>query len=61
MKALSPLNPPMTDESIRSTTLKFVWKISGAVKPSKANGGAVERAKEEVAEAAPARLAARLI
>ncbi len=52
IKTLFPLDPPTTDEEIRAAALQFVRKISGTVKPSKANEGAFGMAVEEIAEAA---------
>jgi len=52
IKTLFPLDPPSTDEEIRAAALQFVRKISGTVKPAKANEGAFGRAVEEIAEAA---------
>lgn len=55
IKILFNFDPPVTDAEIRAASLQFVRKISGFVKPSKANEAAFATAVDEVA-AASARL-----
>lgn len=52
-------DPPVTDEEIRAASLQFVRKVSGFVKPSKANEPAFNQAVDEIA-AVSARLLAWL-
>jgi hypothetical protein len=52
IKTLHNFEPPATDEEIRASALQFVRKLSGFVRPSKANQPAFERAVEEVTRAA---------
>jgi hypothetical protein len=52
IKTLHNFQPPATDAEIRASSLQFVRKLSGSVRPSKANQQAFERAVEQVAEAA---------
>ena len=51
IKTLHNFEPPATEDEVRAAALQYVRKISGATKPSKANGAAVERAVEVVADA----------
>jgi hypothetical protein len=55
IKILFNFDPPVTEAEIRSASLQYVRKISGFVKPSKANEAAFAAAVDEVA-AASARL-----
>jgi len=50
IRALFNFEPPVTDEEIRAASLRFVRKVSGFVKPSKANEAAFLYAVEEVAK-----------
>ena len=52
IKTLHNFKPPATDEEIRASSLRFVRKLSGFSKPSKANEVAFSRAVDEVARAA---------
>ena len=52
IKTLHNFQPPATDAEIRASSLQFVRKLSGFVRPSTANQQAFERAVEQVAEAA---------
>lgn len=49
IKPLFNFDPPVTEEEIRAASLQFVRKISGFVKPSKANETAFSAAVNEVA------------
>jgi hypothetical protein len=49
IKTLFNFEPPVTPEEIRAASLQFVRKISGFVKPSKANEAAFLAAVHEVA------------
>jgi hypothetical protein len=49
IKTLFNFDPPVTPEEIRAASLQFVRKISGFVKPSKANEAAFMAAVDEVA------------
>jgi hypothetical protein len=51
IRVLFNFDPPVTEEEIRAAALQYVRKVSGFVKPSKANETAFARAVEEVAEA----------
>ena len=55
IRILFNFDPPVTEEEIRAAALQYVRKVSGFVKPSKANETAFAQAVEEVA-AASARL-----
>jgi hypothetical protein len=59
IKTLFNFDPPVTPEEVRAASLQFVRKISGFVKPSKANEAAFFAAVDEVA-AVSARLLATL-
>jgi hypothetical protein len=59
IKTLFNFDPPVTPEEVRAASLQFVRKISGFVKPSKANEAAFLAAVDEVA-AVSARLLASL-
>jgi len=48
IKTLFNFAPPATDDEIQGASLKFVRKLSGFNKPSKANEPAFNRAIEEV-------------
>jgi len=50
IRTLFNFDPPVTDEEVRAASLKFVRKISGFNKPSKANESAFASAVDEVAE-----------
>lgn len=51
IKMLFNFDPPVTEEEIRAAALQYVRKVSGFVKPSKANETAFARAVDEVAGA----------
>jgi hypothetical protein len=59
IKTLFNFDPPVTPEEVRAASLQFVRKISGFVKPSKANEHAFMAAINEVTEVS-ARLLASL-
>jgi len=50
IRTLFNFEPPVTDDEIRAASLQFVRKVSGFVKPSKANEAAFLSAVEEVAK-----------
>ena len=52
IRPLFNFEPPVTDDEVRAASLQFVRKISGFVKPSKANEDAFNTAVDEVAAAA---------
>ena len=52
IRTLANFAPPATTAEIRASALQFVRKVSGANKPSKANEELVDRAVDEVSEAA---------
>ena len=56
IKTLFNFDPPVTPDEIRAASLQFVRKISGFVKPSKANEAAFLAAVDDVA-----RISARLL
>jgi hypothetical protein len=60
IRPLSNFAPPATDEEVTAAALQYVRKISGTVKPSRANAEAFDRAVAEVA-AASARLLDSLV
>ena len=49
IKPLFHFDPPVTEEEVRAASLQFVRKISGFIKPSKANETAFLAAVESVA------------
>ena len=49
IKVLYNFYPPTTDEEVQAASLQFVRKVSGFVKPSKANEAAFEQAVDEIA------------
>jgi len=49
IRTLYNVEPPATDDEIRSAALQFVRKISGFAAPSAANRAAFDRAVDEVA------------
>jgi hypothetical protein len=51
IKVLFNFDPPVTEEEIRAAALQYVRKVSGMVKPAKANEAAFLLAVEEVAAA----------
>lgn len=55
IKILFNFDPPVTEAEIRAASVQFVRKVSGFVKPSKANEEAFNAAVDEIA-AASARL-----
>ncbi len=52
IKTLANFEPPATDDEIQAAALQFVRKLSGTVRPARANEAAFNRAVEEIAEAA---------
>lgn len=58
IRPLSNFEPPATDDEVRAAALQFVRKISGTVKPSRANAAAFDHAVAEITETATALLAA---
>ena len=52
------LEPPATEEEIRSASIQFVRELSGFNAPSKANQAAFDRAVQEVAASASTLIAA---
>jgi len=52
IKTLHNFEPPATHEEIHASALQFVRKLSGFLRPSKANEAAFDRAVDQVAEAA---------
>jgi len=52
IKTLANFEPPATDDEIRASALQFVRKLSGTMRPSRANEEAFNRAVEEVTAAA---------
>lgn len=52
IKTLFNFEPPATDDEVRSASLQFVRKLSGFVKPSKANEAAFDAAVDDVASVA---------
>ena len=59
IRPLFNFEPPATEEEIRASALQFVRKLSGFVKPSRANEAAFDRAVKDVT-AATRRLLASL-
>ena len=51
IRPLANFEPPVTTDEIQAAALQYVRKISGFVKPSKANEAAFEQAVEAVAAA----------
>lgn len=51
IRTLHNFAPPATDDEVHAAALQYVRKISGYVKPSKANEAAFEQAVEAVAAA----------
>ena len=52
IKTLHNFKPPATEEEIRASALQFVRKLSGFVRPSKANEVVFNRAVDRVTEVA---------
>jgi hypothetical protein len=52
IRTLFNFEPPATEDEIRASALQFVRKLSGFNRPSKANEAAVDRAVDEVSDAA---------
>ncbi len=52
IQTLANLQPPASDEEIRAAALQFVRKLSGANRPSRANGPAFDHAVDDVTAAA---------
>ena len=51
IKTLFNLDPPATDEEVGASALQYVRKLSGSMKPSRANEMAFDLAVEEVTQA----------
>jgi hypothetical protein len=51
IKTLYNFEPPVTPDEIRAASLQYVRKISGFVKPSKANEAAFQTAVDAIAAA----------
>jgi hypothetical protein len=51
IRTLYNFSPPASDDEIHAAALQYVRKISGFVKPSRANEAAFDAAVEAVAEA----------
>ena len=51
IRTLHNFEPPATDEEIRAAALQYVRKVSGTVKPSRANEEGFARAVDAVTEA----------
>ena len=58
IKTLFNFDPPATEEEIKASSLQFVRKLSGFVKPSKANEAAFNEAVDDVAAVARRLMAA---
>ena len=52
IKMLHNFEPPATEEEVYLSSLQFVRKLSGFIRPSKANEAAFDRAVKKVALAA---------
>lgn len=52
IRTLFNFEPPATEEEIHASALQFVRKLSGFIRPSKANEAAFQRAVEEVSDTA---------
>ena len=59
IRLLFNFEPPVTNDEVRAASLQFVRKVSGFVKPSKANEAAFNAAVDEIA-ASTAKLVASL-
>ncbi len=60
IQRLYHLDPPVTGDEVRAAALQYVRKISGSVRPSRANTEAFELAVRDVATASE-RLLAELV
>jgi hypothetical protein len=49
IRTLFNFEPPATESEVRAAALQYVRKVSGSVKPSKANEATFERAVDEIA------------
>ena len=56
IKCLAHFEPPATEDEIRASALQFVRKLSGSVRPSRANAEPFNAAVDDVTE-----IAARLL
>jgi hypothetical protein len=52
IKPLFNFEPPATEDEIRAAALQFVRKLSGSVRPSRANEAAFYTAVDEISAAA---------
>lgn len=50
IRVLLNFAPPATDEEVRAAALQYVRKVTGSVKPSKANEAKFAAAVEEIAK-----------
>ena len=57
IKTLYHLDPPATEDEVRTSAVQFVRKLSGFTRPSQANEEVFERAVEQVTAAAQELLA----
>ncbi len=57
IRTLFNFEPPATEEEVRAASLQYVRKISGFVRPSRANEAAFHAAVEEIAKASSRLLA----
>jgi hypothetical protein len=51
IRTLHNFEPPASPDEVRAAALQYVRKVSGATRPSQANGEAFERAVDAVAHA----------
>jgi len=58
IRTLANFQPPATAEEIRASALQYVRKLSGTVRPSRANEAAFEAAVDEIAASAERLIAA---
>jgi hypothetical protein len=52
IRTLHNFDPPASDDEVRASALQFVRKLSGTVRPSKANAAAFDHAVDQVSSAA---------
>lgn len=52
IRTLANFEPPATSDEVKAAALQFVRKLSGSIKPSKANEKAFDAAVERVATSA---------
>ena len=61
IRVLVNYEPPATDDEMRAAALQYVRKVSGTVKPSRANEAAFAAAVEQVYRATHALLGAMVV